>query len=72
VKGLRAVGGGVPGPAVERYERAEGPLIALQQVVQADPPGMLHYVGSYKYLPTKHNGVVMRERMVQSYHEGPL
>ncbi|WP_248805018.1 hypothetical protein, partial [Pseudomonas sp. MWU13-2100] len=33
---------------------------------------MLHYVGSYKYLPTKHNGVVMCERVIQSYHEGQL
>lgn len=72
MKGLRTVGGGVPGPAVERYERAEGLLNAVQQVVQVDSPGMLHYVGSYKYLPTKHNGIVMRERVVQSYHEGQL
>ena len=34
MKGLRAVGGGVPGLAVERYERAEGSLIAVQQVVK--------------------------------------
>ncbi|MGA8135921.1 MAG: hypothetical protein WCA48_17500 [Pseudomonas gingeri] len=34
MNGLRAVGAGVPGPAVERYERAEGLLIAVQQVVK--------------------------------------